>query len=130
MRTAFNRKLLFFAAFLLALTACAGRASQQTDNVDLNIAVAFESTQVGPTTLTLTLHDADGAPINDAAITVKGDMSHAGMVPVLAKASNGQNGVYEMPFTWTMGGDWIVTVEVELGDGRTATQQFTFSIAQ
>ena len=119
---------LIAATFFLLLAACNGRNSQQTDDNDIRIIVAVDSTSVGQTTLLITVTDKEGTPINDATVAVKGDMSHAGMVPVLAEATNGENGVYEMPFEWTMGGDWIVTVEVTLPDGRSANQQFDYSI--
>lgn len=114
--------------FLLLLVACGGRNSQQTNDNDIRIMTAVKSTTVGETILLVTVTDAAGDPINDAAISVKGDMSHAGMVPVLANSAGGDNGVYAMPFEWTMGGDWVVTVEAVLPDGRSTTQQFNFTI--
>jgi hypothetical protein len=121
-------KLILALIFFLLPMACNGRNSQQTNNDDMRIIVAVESTSVGETALLVTVTDKEGTPIDNATVSVKGDMSHAGMVPVLADATNGENGVYEMPFEWTMGGDWIVTVEVTLPDGRSATQQFNYSI--
>ena len=121
-------KSVIVGFLLLLLTACGTRNSQQTNDGDIRLMVAIESTTVGPTSLIVTVTDAAGVPINDAAISVKGDMSHAGMVPVLADATGGDNGVYEMPFEWTMGGDWVVTVEATLPDGRSTTQQFNFTI--
>lgn len=121
-------KLMLIGVLLLLLSACGGRNSQQTENEDIRLIVAVESTTVGETTLLVTVTDAAGAPINDATVSVKGDMSHAGMVPVLAEAASGENGVYEMPFEWTMGGDWVVTIEAALPDGRSTSQQFTFTI--
>jgi hypothetical protein len=121
-------KSVIVGFLLLLLTACGTRNSQQTSDGDIRLMVAIESTTVGPTSLIITVTDAAGAPINDAAISVKGDMSHAGMVPVLADATGGDKGVYKMPFEWTMGGDWVVTVEATLPDGRSTTQQFNYTI--
>jgi hypothetical protein len=50
------------------------------------------------------------------------------MKPVLAEVGDGEGGKYETPFEWTMGGDWIVTVTATLPDGRTAQQQFTYTV--
>lgn len=123
-----SRFLLIGVLFLLT-TACNGRNSQQNNNTDIRIIVAVESTNVGETSLIVTLTDTAGSPINDATVSVKGDMSHAGMVPVLAEVTGGgDNGVYKMPFEWTMGGDWVVTVEAALPDGRSTSQQFNFTI--
>jgi hypothetical protein len=122
-------KFMLIGVLFLLTTACNGRNSQQSNNTDIRIIVAVESTNVGETSLIVTLTDTAGSPINDATVSVKGDMSHAGMVPVLAKVTGGgDNGVYKMPFEWTMGGDWVVTVEATLPDGRSATQQFNFAI--
>ena len=120
-------KSVIVGFLFLLLTACGTRNSQQTNDGDIRLMVAIESTTVGPTSLIITVTDATGAPINDATISVKGDMSHAGMVPVLADATGGDSGVYKMPFEWTMGGDWVVTVEATWPDGRSTTQQFNFT---
>ena len=42
----------------------------------------------------------------------------------------GQNGLYSVPFEWTMGGDWVVQVTAKLKDGGTATQQFKFTVGE
>jgi hypothetical protein len=71
---------------------------------------------------------ADGTPIDGARLNIKGDMTHAGMQPVLAETKGGEQGRYETPFEWTMGGDWIVTVTAALPDGRTTARQFTYTV--
>ena len=126
--SASSRRFFIICVLLLTLAACNGRNSQQTDNADIRIIAAVASTQVGQTELIITVTDSAGNPLNDASVSVKGDMSHAGMTPVLAEVSSGSEGIYKMPFEWTMGGDWIVTVEVTLPDGRTATQSFNYTI--
>ncbi len=79
--------------------------------------------------LLITLKDSNGNPINDATLRIRGDMIHAGMTPVLVEdVTGGQNGIYTIPFTWTMGGDWIVTVEGILADGRSVSHRFNLSI--
>ena len=51
-------------------------------------------------------------------------MSHAGMVPVLETASADVPGRYYVPeFNFTMAGDWVLTLEAILPDGRTARIQ-------
>ncbi|HOU41364.1 MAG TPA: FixH family protein [Promineifilum sp.] len=84
---------------------------------------------VGPLRLDVTLRDASGAPIDGATdVSLRGDMSHAGMEPVLATAAGQGNGIYRADFTWTMAGDWIVTVEATLPDGRLKVTQFEYAI--
>ena len=66
-----------------------------------------------------------GQPISDAALSIKGDMTHAGMVPVLAEVQGGDaEGYYQVPIEWTMAGDWVVTVEVTLANGTSAQKRF------
>lgn len=126
-----NRKkvvfLLFFAAWLLA--ACGGRASQQPDRSTITIDLDATSTDVGPTTLQIRVREAGGAAVEGATLDVRGDMNHAGMVPVLAEGiTENEAGVYSVPFEWTMGGVWIVTVTATLPDGETTAQQFNVSV--
>lgn len=119
-----------FLCTALLLVACGGRVSQQSNDANITIDLAAESMAVGSTVLKLTVTDGSGAPINDATLNVKGDMTHAGMVPVLAEGvSDGQEGIYRVPFEWTMGGDWVVTVEVVLPDGQTVSRQFDLTVS-
>jgi hypothetical protein len=43
---------------------------------------------------------------------MEGNMSHAGMVPVFADASEIEPGRYQATMRLSMAGDWIVTVHV------------------
>lgn len=83
---------------------------------------------VGPAELTIILVDATGQAIEGANLQVKGDMAHAGMVPVQATALGGSDGRYQAALEWTMGGDWIVTVLATLPDGRVTSRQFDLSV--
>ena len=127
MRSAKLLVVLFGAALLLG--ACGGRASQQPGDADGMIDLDADSLAVGQTVLTVWVTDENGEAVDDATVNVRGDMNHAGMVPVLAEAvTGGENGVYRLPFEWTMGGAWIVTVEAVLADGETVSQQFNVSV--
>jgi copper(I)-binding protein len=73
-------------------------------------------------TLVVILTDAAGTPLTDATVALEGNMNHAGMIPVLANpvaddADGSADGRYHLPFTFTMLGDWIVTVNVTRADG-------------
>jgi hypothetical protein len=72
---------------------------------------------VGPAPLTIHL-ERDGVPLRGAEVEVTGDMTHAGMVPVVARAEERADGSYRADdFVFDMAGDWIVTVEARLEDG-------------
>ncbi len=109
------------------LAGCGGRNSANSSG-NLNISIDAASTMVGTTDLMITVEDTEGNAINDATVDIKGDMSHAGMQPVLGEssASNGA-GMYVIPYEWTMAGDWFVTVNVTLADGTTESQRFDFN---
>lgn len=112
---------------LLLLPGCMRNSQRAAENTAVAIVLQqpLFPPLVGTSPLAVSVTDAaTGEPINDATVTVKGDMTHAGMVPVLAEVAHGDNGVYKIPFEWTMAGDWIVTVTVTLADGTQATRTF------
>ena len=118
---------------LVTLTGCRESAQQQAINTTSGITIELKpgySAQVGETTLTVILIDAQGALVEGATVRVRGDMNHAGMVPVNAETAESSGGEYTVPFEWTMGGDWIVTVEATLADGTVVTRTFDTTIAR
>ncbi len=116
---------------LLVLLAAGCRQSDVTPTASLQIELRVEPTPptVGDAVLVVTLTGADGQPVSDATISARGDMSHAGMAPVLADLDIGDNGVYRLPFRWTMGGDWFVDITATLPDGTTAARRFDLTVA-
>ena len=73
---------------------------------------------VGPATLGLTLQDPANAPIDRAGVQLVGHMTHPGMAPVTATAVPRGAGRYEAGFSFTMRGDWVLVVSIQLPDGR------------
>lgn len=121
--------VLVLLSVLAGCRAAATPAPQDEVELTVEIASEPENPQVGSATLLITVQDASGNPVSDATLAIRGDMSHAGMQPVLAEASDGENGVYRVPFEWTMSGDWIVEVTVTLASGETVRREFEFSVA-
>lgn len=121
-----------YIILVLCLAAC--RQSQQTtpqgaSAISIELAAAPEPLTTGETTLLITLKDANSQPIRDARLEVRGDMTHAGMQPVTAIADEDPaDGIYRIPFQWTMSGDWIVTVTVTLPNGDTHKKTFDFTV--
>lgn len=123
-------KYLLLFLLLVSLIAC-GRIQQNSatsDDITIEMAVEPSQPNVGPAQLVISLFDANGQPVDNAALAIEGNMTHAGMVPVLAEASESEAGRYTVPFEWTMGGDWIVTVEATLPDGRQVSQEFPVTV--
>lgn len=124
-----NFRLPFFFLLLIATGLAACRQSAETDSsIAISLEVASDTLAVGQSELVITVQADDGAPINDATVGVRGDMTHAGMQPVFATAVPAGDGNYRAPFEWTMGGDWVVTVTATLPDGRTTSQEFPFTL--
>jgi hypothetical protein len=84
---------------------------------------------VGPAQLLMTVIGPDGQPIDDATLDVEGNMTHAGMTPVFAQTSGGEDGQYVVPFEWTMGGDWLLTIEITLADSAVVSREFPVTVS-
>lgn len=95
-----------------------GRSTPVPAEADIQVAYQTESATVGDATVAITLSEPDGAPITDATVEVTGDMAHGGMMPISGAGTHSGSGRYTVPLTWTMAGDWVVTVQITLADGR------------
>ncbi len=72
--------------------------------------------------------DDEGLPVTDVTVSLEGNMTHAGMVPVLTEsvwdgADGSEDGVYRIPFQFSMLGDWIISVKIEDRDGESFSQE-------
>jgi hypothetical protein len=121
-----TRLALLLLLALLAMNAC-GQQSAPTaaaTGLQIELAVEPEPPTVGDSTLIVTLTDASGSPVSGASVRIEGNMDHAGMEPASGESSGDTNGVYRVPFRWTMGGGWIVTVTAALPVSGQATETF------
>ena len=118
-QTSCREKTRWWPALLLLLAvASCGRASRDLPDVAVELLVSPEPAQIGPSTVTVTLQDVKGEPIENAELELEANMSHAGMVPVFATAQEAAPGTYEASLEFTMGGDWFILVRAQLPDGR------------
>ncbi len=108
--------------FVLALTGCR-RGAGQVHDVSVDLSIHPNPPQVGPATVTVFLHGAEGQPITGAVVQLEGNMSHAGMKPVFADAQEVTPGRYRATLEFTMGGDWFIIVRASLPDGRSLERQ-------
>ena len=72
---------------------------------------------VGATILTVTLRGPSGDAVKGATVRLEAHMSHPGMAPVVADARERAPGVYDLPFGFTMPGDWVLVVSATLPAG-------------
>ncbi len=127
------------ALALLALASCkpGGDAAQGTASgasgrtaPGLRAVVEVKAAAVGGGVVEVTVRDGD-APVSGATVAVQGDMTHAGMAPVIADAPEAEPGLYRTgEFAFSMAGDWVVTAEVETADGRSATAETFVTVAR
>ena len=104
---------------LFILGGCRGEMETGDPGLILDVAISPTPPVVGQARLIITMEDISGAPVEDARIVVEGNMSHAGMTPVVDTAQaegSGQYGISD--FRFTMAGDWILTLHATLPDGR------------
>jgi hypothetical protein len=111
-------KLLWWCVLLLVTVACRGDGGD-LDDVAVELAVTPDPPAIGPATVVVNLSDDEGHPLTGATMSLEGNMSHAGMVPVLAQASEVSPGIYIASLEFTMAGDWFFLVKATLADGRT-----------
>ena len=117
--------VLVAAALMLLMAGCRESAQPTPTQVPVSggsssllVDVQSDPTPpvVGAATLIVTISDG-GAPATGLTVSARGDMTHAGMAPVLGEGTEVEPGVYHVPWDWNMGGDWFVTVTVRTADG-------------
>ena len=84
--------------------------------------------RVGPGELTLELLDPAGLGVDHALLHVRGDMLHPGMAPVDGIVGQATSGLYPVAFEWSMAGDWVLTIEGQLQDGRKLLRTFELRV--
>ena len=109
------------AAALLA-GACHG-PSGPASSVLVEHEISPQPPRVGPATLSLKLSDAAARPVTGARITLEGNMTHPGMAPVFAGATEVEPGRYRAALEFTMGGDWVILIHAALPDGQKLERQ-------
>ena len=124
--------LLVAVGLALAISACA-RNDATSDTRGLQITLLPAPEGINGTAITVLLADSAGTPITDATVGLEGNMSHAGMVPVMAAGvqdgADGQtDGSYSIPFQFDMLGDWIISVTVERADGATVQKDIDVAV--
>jgi hypothetical protein len=113
---------VFLLVVGLAATACGSRQGANTATITL---AAHRATTAGPVDVDATLKDPAGRPITGATVILRGDMTHAGMAPVIVQMHETGNGHYQAKdFHFTMAGNWVLTAGAALPDGTRVEQSF------
>lgn len=120
--------LLIACLALCAAVGCRRAAAPQNEEIRVTLVAPVFSPPAGDGRLTIRVADENDRPIDTAALQIRGDMADPGMVPIHASAAGGEDGLYRVPVYWTMAGEWIVTVETTLNDGRQTARTFDMTV--
>jgi hypothetical protein len=120
-----------FLAFFLLLTACRPPGGSSSSTVPEDIKVQVE---VGDNPMTgnlpvsvFILKGNEG--VSGATVEVTGNMTHAGMEPVIETATESDAGLYVAdPFVIEMPGDTVVTADITLQDGTKFSVDKAFTV--
>ena len=124
-------RLALVTIVLIAIAVGVWAVSRQP--TPLNVQIRLHSDpyplSVGPSTLLVSLSDAEGAPVDGARIQVASQMMHAGSLSLTHTSTGALDGEYHVPIIWPMMGQWTVDVTAELPDERgTVREQFMLFI--
>lgn len=119
---------------LFSMTAC-GSATDSTGNANVQITLLPPAQGAAADSLQIQLRTATQEPITDATVSLEGNMNHAGMAPIIADAvtdaaDGNSDGIYQVPFQFSMLGDWIITIAVTLADGSQVTEDIPVTITE
>jgi hypothetical protein len=117
-RSDFRRLLVVLTIACLTAAACA-RGSGATDDISIELTLMPNPPVVGvPAQGTIVLRDRDRRLVRSTDMRIEAHMSHPGMTPVIANATERDDGMQKVPLQFTMAGDWTVHVTGTLADGR------------
>lgn len=122
-------RALLVVALGLALVACDPPSEAEADpRRPIAVALLERPARVGPAVVEVR-PQLDGAAVAGATVRVVGDMTHAGMVPVVADATDVGGGIYRTSdFLFDMAGDWVLSVDVTYPDGTTRSTSLAVSV--
>jgi hypothetical protein len=118
-------------SLLVVVSACKPPAERADPARPVDVVLLTTPARVGPAAVEVRL-TVDGAPADGATIRIVGDMTHAGMVPVVAPTVVGLGGgVYRSEgFAFDMAGDWVITAEVRYADGVSRQGSLAVNVAR
>lgn len=125
-----RRNLLVALCVCLAVVQGCRQHSSSKDNLTVSYEVSPLPARVGDVNITIKMTDGSQKPIAGAHVKLEGNMSHAGMAPVTAEATEMGAGRYQTSMKLTMAGDWQVLVLLTLPDGREVDQEFEIKAVQ
>jgi hypothetical protein len=102
----------------LVATGCR-HAADQTAGIVVDQQVSPQPARVGAETVRVQLKErSTGQAVGGARVSLEAEMSHPGMAPVLADASEIAPGKYEGRIQFSMAGSWVILLHITLPDGK------------
>ena len=116
-----TNKVCVLCLLCLLVASCRNHSA-----TDLTVAAQItpRPARVGHAIVTLLVTNRSGKNVSGARIKLEGNMSHSGMAPVFADATEFEPGRYRANIELNMAGDWIVLVHLTLADGTKVDRQF------
>ncbi len=102
--------------------------SVQSATIQVDLSTEPNPPAAGEGYVIVTVTDAAGQPVDVLSLRVRGDMTHAGMIPEFGVAEESANGVNRVPFNFSMGGDWILSVEITMPDESAIEREFNVTV--
>ena len=128
------RTVVAFFVLLSLLAACrppsgsGGPSTSLPDNIKVQIEVG-DSPMTGNLPVSVFILK-DNTGVSGATVEVTGNMTHAGMEPVIASAKETEAGLYVAEeFMIEMPGDTVVTANITLSDGTKFSVDKAFTVA-
>lgn len=120
---------LLILCLTLVLAACDPPSEESDPERPVTVTLLTTPARVGPAAIEVRVAQ-QGEPVSGASISVVGDMTHAGMVPIVTTAANEiEPGVYlSEGFEFDMVGDWVITATVTFPDGVTRRGTLALSV--
>jgi len=120
------RKLMTLITAALLIAACssqgAGKHSGAAHGLAITATLVPDPPRQGPETLTVTVRDDAGSPVEGAAVTVNTSMPAMSMMGPLVVASAAGGGTYKAHLTLQYATKWRFSVTAK-SNGRSATSE-------
>lgn len=128
------KQLAIFVALFAVLMACrppSGGLSSTTPPDDIKVQVEVDDNPMTGNLPVSVFILKDNQGVSGATVEVTGNMTHAGMEPVIVTAKESEAGLYVAdPFVIEMPGDTVITADVTLGDGTKFSVNKALTVAQ
>lgn len=123
--------LMMLALLAISLVACSGAGAAPPaagSSLVVKLATEPDPPAVGDVAVVVTVADAAGKPVDNAAVSVLASHTGHGGMEMQGNASAQGSGRYALTANMSMSGDWLVTVEVRAAGADVVRQDFKLPV--